>query len=66
MSYFVVVKNNRAELRTLNGLVTTFGNDVATAVIQDKNIVVNTNTGRTQIYQISQTGKGVVGPIRTF
>lgn len=66
MSFFVVVKNNRAELRTLNGLVTTFGNDVQTAVIQDKNIVIITNTGRTQIYQISQSGKSVVGPLRTF
>lgn len=66
MSFFVVVKNNRAELRTLNGLVTTFGNDVQTAVIQDKNIVITTNTGRTQIYQISQSGKSVVGPLRTF
>lgn len=66
MSYFVTVKNGCAQLRTLNGPVATFGRDVCNAMIQGENIVLTLNNGRTQIYQFSNSGKGVVGPVRTI
>jgi hypothetical protein len=64
--YFVVVNCGSAQLRTLNGPVATFGNNVSAAVIQGQNIILTLNDGKTQIYQFSHTGKGVVGPIRTI
>ena len=66
MSYFVTVKNGSAQLRTLNGPVATFGRNVANAVIQGENIVLSLNDGKTQIYQFSNSGKGVIGPVRTL
>ena len=66
MSYFVSVRNGSAQLRTLNGPVANFGNNVSSAVIQGENIVLSLNDGRTQIYKFSNSGKGVIGPIRTI
>lgn len=65
-SYFIIVKNSKAQLRTLSGPVATFGMNVSSAVIQGNNIVVTQKDGTVQIYQFSQSGKGVIGPIRTI
>lgn len=66
MSLFVTVQNNRAVLRGMNGPITTFGSDVKSAILQGNDIIVTTNSSRTQIYQLSQSGVGVVGPVRTI
>lgn len=65
-TYFITVSSGRAILRNLSGPVATFGTDVASAIIQGEQIVVTQNNGTTQIYQFSQTGRGVIGPVRTI
>jgi hypothetical protein len=67
MATFVRAKNGKAQLFTASqGVIQTFGNNVETAMLQGDEIIVTTKNGRTEIYRLNQSGKGVVGPIKTL
>ena len=48
------------------GPYSTFGGNIAQAVINGGEINCQTKDGNTQIYRINNSETGVVGPIRTF
>ena len=48
------------------GPYSTFGGNIAQAVINGGEIHCQTKDGKTQIYRINNSETGVVGPIRTF
>ena len=48
------------------GPYSTFGGNIAQAVINGCEIHCQTKDGKTQIYRINNSETGVVGPIRTF
>jgi hypothetical protein len=67
MNVMVRAHNGVAQLFTTSqGVIQTFGSNVATAVLQGDEIVVQTLSGKTQIYRFNNSGKGVIGPLRTF
>ena len=62
-----VLPSGSAQLyHTRKGGLSTFGRDIASAVIQGGEIHCQTKGGRTQIYEINQSETGVRGPVRTF
>ena len=48
------------------GPYSTFGGNIAQAVINGGEIHCQTKDGKTQIYRINNSQTGVVGPFRTF
>ncbi len=62
-----VLPSGSAQLyHTRKGGLSTFGRDLASAIIQGGEIHCQTKGGRTQIYRVNNSETGVVGPIRTF
>ena len=60
-------RGGRAQLiDTKAGVIQTFGVDVASAMIQGDEVVVNLTSGKTQIYRFNASGRTVFGPVRTF
>ena len=60
-------RGGRAELiDTKAGVIQTFGVDVASAMIQGDEVVVNLTSGKTQIYRFNASGRTVFGPVRTY
>ena len=53
-TYFTSVRNGFIQLRSSqrSGVIQTFGNDIATAIVQGSQIVATTNKGITHIYTI--------------
>ena len=60
-------RGGRAQLiDTKAGVIQTFGVDVASAMIQGDEVVVNLTSGKTQIYRFNDSGRTVFGPVRTY
>ena len=60
-------RGGRAQLLdTRAGVIQTFGVDVASAMIQGDEVVVNLTSGKTQIYRFNASGRTVFGPVRTY
>jgi len=61
---YVVVKNNKVELRKLGGgtPTATFGNGAVFAILTGNLIQVNLQNGKTVFYKLSSSGTGVSGP----
>ena len=60
-------RGGRAQLiDTKAGVIQTFGVDVASAMIQGDEVVVNLTSGKTQIYRFNASGRTVFGPVRTY
>ena len=53
-TYFTTIRNGFIELRSSqrSGVIQTFGNDIATAIVQGSQIVATTKQGITHIYTI--------------
>ena len=62
-----VLPSGKAQLYlTGRGADSTFGSDIATAIIQGGEIHCNTKQGKTMIYRINNSETGVVGPVRVW
>ena len=60
-------RGGRAQLiDTKAGVIQTFGVDVASAMIQGDEVVVNLTSGKTQLYRFNASGRTVFGPVRTY
>ena len=60
-------RGGRAQLiATKAGVIQTFGVDVASAMIQGDEVLVNLTSGKTQIYRFNASGRSVFGPVRTY
>ena len=60
-------RGGRAQLiDTKMGVIQTFGVDVASAMVQGDEVVVNLTSGKTQIYRFNSSGRTVFGPVRTY
>tara|TARA_B100000131_G_scaffold217035_1_gene208650 strand:- start:451 stop:657 length:207 start_codon:yes stop_codon:yes gene_type:complete len=60
-------RGGRAQLiDTKAGVIQTFGVDVASAMVQGDEVVVNLTSGKTQIYRFNASGRTVFGPVRTY
>ena len=68
MGYVIArARGGRAQLiDTRAGVIQTFGVDVASAMIQGDEVVVNLTSGKTQIYRFNASGRTVFGPVRTY
>tara|TARA_B100001741_G_C16407497_1_gene529936 strand:- start:18 stop:230 length:213 start_codon:yes stop_codon:yes gene_type:complete len=53
-TYYTTVRNGFIQLRSSqrSGVIQTFGNDIATAILQGSQIIATTNKGITHIYSI--------------
>ena len=53
-TYYTTVRNGFIQLHSSqrSGIIQTFGNDIATAIVQGSQIVATTNKGITHIYSI--------------
>lgn len=65
-AFYVRVKGGRALLCSTNmvGPCTTFGRDVASAVVQGDIVVTTTTKGETHLWQINRDSRTVVGPTK--
>ena len=62
-----VLPSGKAQLyHTRRGAYSTFGSDIATAIIQGGEIHCNTKQGKTMIYRINNSETGVVGPVSVW
>lgn len=61
---YVVVRNNRVELRRMNvgSPLATFGNGAVYAILTGNFIQVNLKSGKTVFYKLSASGNTVSGP----
>lgn len=67
--FFVTVnRNGQVQLRSTigGGPYHTFGREAVSAVVQGDTIVVNTKSGRTQLYKLNRAGRTVSGPFSQF
>lgn len=61
---YVVVRNNRVELRKMDSgsPSCTFGSGATTAVLQGNMVVVTLKNGKVVLYKVNSTGTSVSGP----
>lgn len=63
---YVVVRNNRVELRKMNtsGPLATFASGATTAVVQGDVVVVTLKNNKVVFYKINKLGNAVSGPFQ--
>lgn len=61
-TYYVTVRNGQVELRstTFSGAIHVFGQDAATAILQNETVIVTLKNGRVAEYRLTPTRTAAV------